>query len=141
MLYAYRLRDRFGHSHPMDGQPNRKNKEMKSVNGQLLTVTRRQIVSISLGLLINAAAFAQESGEWTGRGWVGPSSGSVPFFWVCVIVLAIFWIIQIIDEGFPNLFPTIGGLVLISVVAQICVGILQVLGADLADDDLFIGIR
>ena len=80
-------------------------------------------------------ALSQDEGEWTGRGWRGPSDGDSTFFVLFLVVAIAATIIHLINEGLPNFFPTLGGLLIIFVTAQFVTGILISLGADLHQDD------
>ena len=93
------------------------------------------IMGAVLSMMPVSMLLAQYEGEWTGRGLRGPTSGDSSLFWLTVIVAVIGGIIYLINEGFPNFFSAMGGLLIIFVAAQITTGVLTALGAELHQDD------
>ncbi len=102
--------------------------------GLCMECIRRLALGGFLSMVSMSVALTQYEGEWTGRGWRGPSSGDGGLFWLIVVVAVIGGIIYLVNEGFPNFFSAMGGLLIIFVAAQIITGILVGLGAGLHQD-------
>lgn len=92
---------------------------------------------LKCAFMYSSYALAQNEGEWTGRGWVGPSSGGggASLFGIFIIVSIIAGIIYLVNEGLPHFFPAMGGLLIIFVGAQITTMFLIAIGVNLTPKD------
>lgn len=93
-------------------------------------------IAAVLPCLLAAVALAQPEGEWTGRGWVGPRESDGGIFGFSLIVAVLFGLGYLINEGFPNVLPTFGGIVIMFVVSELILWVLIAMGANLHENDV-----